>query len=225
VAAGQRAQRRRDETAKLLLSGMLHHFQRALTSPRPWLDVPRPAHPPLAACVNAHGTRTCPTPTKCLCRPHSARPICVPNSRLYLTTGLRRSPLRLRRCHIAHRQRSGYRPVLSDSDPIAHFVDAPHLQDGFPLCTHACLFWSMPPAPSQHARSRNAARDSRSHLRPIDSESTSRSCITWVLQGRVLASERPLLAAPHPRCSSSWEKSDRALLHSSQAIGWVYMLH
>jgi hypothetical protein len=204
---------------------MLHHFQQASTSPRPWLDVPRPACPPLAACANAHGTRTCPTPTKCLCCPHSARRICVPNSRLYLATGLRCSPLHARRCHIARQQRSGYRPVLSDSDPVAHFVNAPHLQDVFLLCTHACLFRSVLPAPSQHAPSRNAAQDSRSHSRPIDSESTSHSCITWVLQGRVLASERPLLAAPRLHHLSSWEKSDWALLHSSQAIGRVYVLH
>jgi hypothetical protein len=204
---------------------MLHHFQQASTSPRPWLDVPCPARPPLAACENTHSTRTCPTPTKCLCRLHSARPICVPNSRLYLATGLRRSPLHPRCCRIARRQRSGYWPGPSDSDPVAHFVDALHLQDIFLLRTHTCLFRSVLPAPSQHARSRNATWDSRSHSCPIDSESTSRLCITWVLQGRVLASEHPLLAAPRPRHSSSWEKSDRVLLHSSQAIGRVYVLH
>jgi hypothetical protein len=48
-------------------------------------------------------------------------------------------------------------------------------------------------APSQHARSRNETTlDLRSHSHPINSESASRSCITWVLQGRVLT--RPVSA-------------------------------
>ncbi|KAJ7797618.1 hypothetical protein B0H14DRAFT_3493508 [Mycena olivaceomarginata] len=59
-----------------------------------------------------------------------------------------------RRCRIARRQSSGYRPCPSDSEPVAHFVNAPHLQDGFLLLTHACLFRSVPPVPSQHARAR-----------------------------------------------------------------------
>ncbi|KAJ7833169.1 hypothetical protein B0H14DRAFT_3462965 [Mycena olivaceomarginata] len=61
-------------------------------------------------------------------------------------------------------------------------------------------FRSVPPAPLQQARLRNTALDLRARLGQL----------------------APLLAAPRPRRSSSWDQSDRALLHSSQALGWVY---